>query len=172
MAAWTANDAEAFGALFTDDSDYVSYDGTIARGRTLPPAQPRPALPGRPGRLGPGRRPGVGPLPHAGRRRRVRHGLRPDAVAIHAPQAAAVAADHRRGAHGGRVEDRRHPQRAASGPSPFPRPTRSRRRCPSSWRGSPTGSASGGADGARCRQRASPEACSGHRAAVRSSRSS
>lgn len=33
MAAWTANDAEAFGALFTDDSDYVSYDGTIARGR-------------------------------------------------------------------------------------------------------------------------------------------
>ncbi|MGW3350220.1 SgcJ/EcaC family oxidoreductase [Nonomuraea rubra] len=35
MAAWTANDAEAFGALFTDDSDYVSYDGTIARGRAL-----------------------------------------------------------------------------------------------------------------------------------------
>jgi uncharacterized protein (TIGR02246 family) len=33
MAAWTANDTEAFGALFTDDSDYVSYDGTIARGR-------------------------------------------------------------------------------------------------------------------------------------------
>ena len=33
MAAWTAGDAEAFGALFTDDSDYVSYDGTIARGR-------------------------------------------------------------------------------------------------------------------------------------------
>ncbi|MEU6725846.1 SgcJ/EcaC family oxidoreductase [Nonomuraea wenchangensis] len=32
-AAWTAGDAEAFGALFTDDSDYVSYDGTIARGR-------------------------------------------------------------------------------------------------------------------------------------------
>ncbi|NUR91358.1 MAG: SgcJ/EcaC family oxidoreductase [Nonomuraea sp.] len=33
MAAWTAGDAEAFGALFTDDSDYVSYDGTVARGR-------------------------------------------------------------------------------------------------------------------------------------------
>jgi uncharacterized protein (TIGR02246 family) len=33
MAAWTAGDAQAFGALFTDDSDYVSYDGTIARGR-------------------------------------------------------------------------------------------------------------------------------------------
>ncbi|MEV4369070.1 MULTISPECIES: SgcJ/EcaC family oxidoreductase [unclassified Nonomuraea] len=33
MAAWTAGDARAFGALFTDDSDYVSYDGTIARGR-------------------------------------------------------------------------------------------------------------------------------------------
>ncbi|MGA4994829.1 SgcJ/EcaC family oxidoreductase [Nonomuraea bangladeshensis] len=32
-AAWTAGDAEAFGALFTDDSDYVSYDGAIARGR-------------------------------------------------------------------------------------------------------------------------------------------
>ncbi|WP_084965995.1 SgcJ/EcaC family oxidoreductase [Thermoactinospora rubra] len=33
MRAWTDNDAHAFGALFTDDSDYVSYDGTIARGR-------------------------------------------------------------------------------------------------------------------------------------------
>ncbi|MFI7637371.1 SgcJ/EcaC family oxidoreductase [Nonomuraea sp. NPDC049400] len=33
MQAWTDNDAHAFGALFTDDSDYVSYDGTIARGR-------------------------------------------------------------------------------------------------------------------------------------------
>ncbi|MFI6816058.1 SgcJ/EcaC family oxidoreductase [Nonomuraea sp. NPDC050328] len=31
--AWTDNDAHAFGALFTDDSDYISYDGTIARGR-------------------------------------------------------------------------------------------------------------------------------------------
>lgn len=30
---WTANDAEAFGALFTEDSDYVSYDGTRAIGR-------------------------------------------------------------------------------------------------------------------------------------------
>lgn len=32
-AAWTAGDARAFGALFTEDSDYVSYDGGIARGR-------------------------------------------------------------------------------------------------------------------------------------------
>jgi len=31
--AWTAGDARAFGSLFTEDSDYVSYDGTIARGR-------------------------------------------------------------------------------------------------------------------------------------------
>ncbi|MFI6918486.1 SgcJ/EcaC family oxidoreductase [Nonomuraea spiralis] len=33
LATWTAGDAQAFGALFTDDSDYVSYDGTVARGR-------------------------------------------------------------------------------------------------------------------------------------------
>ncbi|MGW5310936.1 SgcJ/EcaC family oxidoreductase [Nocardia thailandica] len=33
LAAWTANDAAAFGALFTEDSDYVSYDGTRATGR-------------------------------------------------------------------------------------------------------------------------------------------
>ncbi|WP_228809939.1 SgcJ/EcaC family oxidoreductase [Nocardia farcinica] len=33
LGAWTANDADAFGALFTEDSDYVSYDGTLARGR-------------------------------------------------------------------------------------------------------------------------------------------
>ncbi|NEW56060.1 SgcJ/EcaC family oxidoreductase [Nocardia cyriacigeorgica] len=31
--AWTDNDAAAFGALFTEDSDYVSYDGTRASGR-------------------------------------------------------------------------------------------------------------------------------------------
>ncbi|WP_280467900.1 SgcJ/EcaC family oxidoreductase [Nocardia cyriacigeorgica] len=31
--AWTDNDAVAFGALFTEDSDYVSYDGTRACGR-------------------------------------------------------------------------------------------------------------------------------------------
>lgn len=34
MQTWTDNDAAAFGALFTDDSDYVSYDGTRAVGRT------------------------------------------------------------------------------------------------------------------------------------------
>lgn len=33
MRAWTAGDAEAFGACFTDDSDYVSYDGSRAIGR-------------------------------------------------------------------------------------------------------------------------------------------
>lgn len=32
-AAWTAGDAQAYGALFTEDSDYVSYDGARARGR-------------------------------------------------------------------------------------------------------------------------------------------
>ena len=32
-AAWTAGDAEGYGACFTEDSDYVSYDGTHARGR-------------------------------------------------------------------------------------------------------------------------------------------
>ncbi|KUJ48797.1 SgcJ/EcaC family oxidoreductase [Micromonospora maris] len=33
MRAWTDNDAAAYGACFTDDSDYVSYDGTRAVGR-------------------------------------------------------------------------------------------------------------------------------------------
>jgi uncharacterized protein (TIGR02246 family) len=32
-AAWTAGDADAFGKLFTDDADYVSYDGSWAAGR-------------------------------------------------------------------------------------------------------------------------------------------
>ena len=32
-AAWTAGDAAAYGDCFTEDSDYVSYDGTHARGR-------------------------------------------------------------------------------------------------------------------------------------------
>jgi uncharacterized protein (TIGR02246 family) len=32
-AAWTAGDAAAYGACFTEDTDYVSYDGTHARGR-------------------------------------------------------------------------------------------------------------------------------------------
>jgi uncharacterized protein (TIGR02246 family) len=31
--AWTAGDADAYGACFTEDSDYVSYDGTHAKGR-------------------------------------------------------------------------------------------------------------------------------------------
>ncbi|MFF3291088.1 SgcJ/EcaC family oxidoreductase [Streptomyces sp. NPDC003023] len=33
MQAWTDNDAVAFGACFTADADYVSYDGTRATGR-------------------------------------------------------------------------------------------------------------------------------------------
>ncbi|HEX5996412.1 MAG TPA: SgcJ/EcaC family oxidoreductase [Jiangellales bacterium] len=33
MQAWTDNDADAYGACFTEDSDYVSYDGTRAIGR-------------------------------------------------------------------------------------------------------------------------------------------
>lgn len=33
MQAWTDGDAEAFGDCFTDDADYVSYDGTRAIGR-------------------------------------------------------------------------------------------------------------------------------------------
>ncbi|MEV6323257.1 SgcJ/EcaC family oxidoreductase [Nocardia sp. NPDC051787] len=33
MRAWTDNDAAAYAALFTEDSDYVSYDGTRAIGR-------------------------------------------------------------------------------------------------------------------------------------------
>jgi uncharacterized protein (TIGR02246 family) len=32
-AAWAAGDADEYGACFTEDSDYVSYDGTHARGR-------------------------------------------------------------------------------------------------------------------------------------------
>jgi uncharacterized protein (TIGR02246 family) len=32
MQAWTDGDAVAFGACFTEDSDYVSYDGTRAVG--------------------------------------------------------------------------------------------------------------------------------------------
>lgn len=33
-AAWTQGDAEAYGACFVEDSDYVSYDGSHARGRS------------------------------------------------------------------------------------------------------------------------------------------
>ena len=32
-AAWSSGDADGYGACFTEDSDYVSYDGTHARGR-------------------------------------------------------------------------------------------------------------------------------------------
>ncbi|MEY7974104.1 SgcJ/EcaC family oxidoreductase [Saccharomonospora xinjiangensis] len=31
--AWTSGDADAYGELFTEDSDYVSFDGTRATGR-------------------------------------------------------------------------------------------------------------------------------------------
>src|SRR5829696_7763013 len=33
MQAWTDGDARAYGACFTPDADYVSYDGTHAAGR-------------------------------------------------------------------------------------------------------------------------------------------
>ena len=33
MRAWTDNDAAAYGECFTEDCDYVSYDGTRAIGR-------------------------------------------------------------------------------------------------------------------------------------------
>ena len=33
MQAWTDGDAEAYGQCFTDDADYVSFDGTLAHGR-------------------------------------------------------------------------------------------------------------------------------------------
>jgi uncharacterized protein (TIGR02246 family) len=32
-ASWSAGDADGYGACFTEDCDYVSYDGTHARGR-------------------------------------------------------------------------------------------------------------------------------------------
>jgi uncharacterized protein (TIGR02246 family) len=32
-SAWTTGDADGYGACFTEDSDYVSYDGTDTRGR-------------------------------------------------------------------------------------------------------------------------------------------
>ena len=32
-ACWTAGDADGHGAGFTEECDYVSYDGTHARGR-------------------------------------------------------------------------------------------------------------------------------------------
>ncbi|NLE80113.1 MAG: SgcJ/EcaC family oxidoreductase [Rhodococcus sp.] len=31
--AWTDGDADAYGACLTEDSDYVSFDGSLARGR-------------------------------------------------------------------------------------------------------------------------------------------
>jgi uncharacterized protein (TIGR02246 family) len=33
LAAWTRGDAQGYGACFTEDSDYVSFDGTHAVGR-------------------------------------------------------------------------------------------------------------------------------------------
>jgi uncharacterized protein (TIGR02246 family) len=33
-AAWNRGDGEAYAALFTDDSDYIAFDGTHLRGRT------------------------------------------------------------------------------------------------------------------------------------------
>jgi len=33
MAAWGAGDAEAYGALFTEDADYLAFDGVNQKGR-------------------------------------------------------------------------------------------------------------------------------------------
>ncbi|MBF6454752.1 SgcJ/EcaC family oxidoreductase [Nocardia cyriacigeorgica] len=33
VAAWAAHDAEAYGALFTEDASYISFVGTVYRGR-------------------------------------------------------------------------------------------------------------------------------------------
>ncbi|GHF54508.1 hypothetical protein GCM10010218_39700 [Streptomyces mashuensis] len=33
VAAWGRNDAEAYGALFTEDASYISYLGTVYQGR-------------------------------------------------------------------------------------------------------------------------------------------
>lgn len=33
MKAWTDNDAEAYGQCFTDDADYIAFDGSRATGR-------------------------------------------------------------------------------------------------------------------------------------------
>lgn len=33
MKAWTDNDAEAYGQCFTEDADYIAYDGSRASGR-------------------------------------------------------------------------------------------------------------------------------------------
>ena len=33
MAAWDAGDAEAYGALFTEDADYLAFDGVNQKGR-------------------------------------------------------------------------------------------------------------------------------------------
>ena len=33
LAAWGRGDGQAYGALFTDDADYVAFDGSITKGR-------------------------------------------------------------------------------------------------------------------------------------------
>jgi uncharacterized protein (TIGR02246 family) len=71
-AAWTAGDAAAYGACFTEDSDYVSYDGTHARGR--------PAMVENHDRLFRGVLTGSALV---GRVESIRH-LRPDVAVLHA----------------------------------------------------------------------------------------
>jgi uncharacterized protein (TIGR02246 family) len=41
IEAWDANDAEAYAAIFTEDSDYVAFDGTRLRGRAANAASHR-----------------------------------------------------------------------------------------------------------------------------------
>lgn len=42
VAAWGAGDAEAYGALFTEDADYVAFDGVNQKGRTAIIASHKP----------------------------------------------------------------------------------------------------------------------------------
>jgi uncharacterized protein (TIGR02246 family) len=47
LQAWTDGDAHAYGARFTADVDYVSYDGTRAAGRAPVIANHRTGTPSR-----------------------------------------------------------------------------------------------------------------------------
>ncbi|MCE7981507.1 MAG: SgcJ/EcaC family oxidoreductase [Caldilinea sp. CFX5] len=42
MAAWAAGDADAYGALFTEDADYIAFDGVNAKGRAAIVASHKP----------------------------------------------------------------------------------------------------------------------------------
>lgn len=42
MAAWAAGDAEAYGALFTEEADYIAFDGVNSKGRAAIIASHKP----------------------------------------------------------------------------------------------------------------------------------